>query len=90
MAYPEVGAIEENTSVTYMKRAAPFLIQKSYLEMIKVIFNIFTFPYKPLQIFNAVSAPFLYPEIEEKKLLKYHNYTQKTQCLVWANIFGVR
>lgn len=66
MAYPEVGAIEENVSETCMKRATPFLIQKSHLEIIKVIFNIFTFPYKPLQVFNAVFAPF-YTQRQKKR-----------------------
>ena len=77
-AYLEVGAIDENPSVTRGNNRATW---KSHLEMVKVVFNIFILPYRPLQEFKAVSAPHRGPGIEEK-LLKAYNYTQKAQCQV--------
>lgn len=65
----------------HVQRTTPPLLWKSHLEMIKVIFTVFILPYKPLQEFKEVSAPFLGPAIEEEKLLKAYSPTQSTSCM---------
>lgn len=53
--------------------------------MAKVIFNVFILPSKPLQELEAVSAPYLGPELEERPP-KAYNYTQKAQCHVGQHL----
>lgn len=47
------------------------MIQKSHLEMMNVVFNVFIVLYKPLQEFKAVSVTSLGPETEEEKPQKF-------------------